>query len=170
MELLKTLKVADFITIGNFCAGLFSIFFCMMGELSVAAFLLFGAFVLDFLDGRVARYTNSANKFGKELDSLGDIVSFGVAPAVFGFAAGLNEPFHMIILAFFASCGMLRLARFNVLNIKGFLGLPTTTNGFIFPAIYFMLGFFDMGFNDYVLVVYLLVAILMISDIKVKKI
>lgn len=170
MKLLRQLKLADFFTIGNFVAGMLSILFSLKEQLEIAAALLIVAFFLDFLDGRIARHMNSENKFGKELDSLGDLTSFGIAPAVFGFAAGLNEPWHMAVLIFFAACGMLRLARFNVLKIKDFIGVPITTNGLIFPVLYFLLETFDVGFNDYVIIVYLLMAVLMISDLKVKKI
>ncbi|MFW6014585.1 MAG: CDP-diacylglycerol--serine O-phosphatidyltransferase [Nanoarchaeota archaeon] len=170
MKLLRQLKLADFFTLGNFGAGMLSILCSLNDELDIAAFLLIAAFVFDFLDGRVARFMNSQNKFGKELDSLGDLVSFGVAPAVFGFAAGLTQPWHMAILVGFAACGMLRLARFNILNIKGFIGVPITVNGIVFPIIYFSLKAFDIGFNDYVVMVYFLMAVLMISDVRVKKI
>ncbi len=170
MKLLRQLKLADFFTLGNFVAGMLSILFSLKGQLETAAIFMIAAFFLDFLDGRIARFMNSENKFGKELDSLGDLVSFGVAPAVFGFATGLTETWHMAILIGFAACGMLRLARFNVLKIKGFIGVPITVNGIVFPVIYFLLGAFDIGFNDYVVMVYLLMAVLMISDIRVKKI
>ncbi len=165
MKIIKELKLADLITIGNFCAGILSVFFSIKQELNIAASLMILAFVLDFLDGRVARYMKSDNKFGKELDSLGDLVSFGVAPAVFGYSTGLSEPIHMIILIFFAVCGMIRLARFNVLKIKGFIGVPITTNGIIFPLIYFI-----VPFSEYVILIYLIMSVLMISDIKIKKI
>ncbi|MGM0582885.1 MAG: CDP-diacylglycerol--serine O-phosphatidyltransferase [Bacteroidota bacterium] len=165
MELLRTLKTADYFTISNFVAGLLSIFFSLHGNFIVASFLMIAAFIFDSLDGRVARATKKANKFGKELDSLADLTSFGVAPAVFGFSVGLNDLIAIIALAFFATCGLLRLARFNVLEMKDFMGMPITTNGLIFPSIFLVFA----SFTGYILILYVIMGFLMISDFKIKK-
>jgi CDP-diacylglycerol--serine O-phosphatidyltransferase len=70
--------------------------------------------VFDFLDGRVARWRGKSSLMGQELDSLADLISFGVAPATVGFALGLQTTLDTILLSFFVLCGLTRLARFNV--------------------------------------------------------
>ena len=66
------------------------------------------------LDGRIARGRHAASPLGRELDSLADVVSFGVAPAAIAFAVGVNTPLDQVILLFFVGCGVSRLARYNV--------------------------------------------------------
>lgn len=96
---------------------------------------LFGASVADMLDGRVARSTNTASRFGTELDSLADLVSFGVAPAMMLFAWGLHDDGRIGFTGMFLylACAALRLARFNVQSASveksGFQGLPTPISG-----------------------------------------
>jgi CDP-diacylglycerol--serine O-phosphatidyltransferase len=72
------------------------------------------ALVMDVLDGRIARWRRKSSPLGQELDSLADIVSFGVAPAAMGFAAGLRGGWDVLILVYFVACGISRLARYNV--------------------------------------------------------
>lgn len=166
MKIFKILKLADYFTMGNFLSGFLAIIFCFNGGIKTAAFLLMLAMVFDFLDGKVARWTKKQNDFGKELDSLSDVLSFGVAVAIFGYAQGLNDILSIAVLSFFSLCGMVRLARFNVSKTKGFIGMPITANGLIFPILFFIMG----SFNKYVLIAYLVSGMLMISDIKIKKI
>ena len=158
------MKLADYFTMGNFIAGMISIFFSIQGMFIQAAVFMMVAVLFDFLDGKIARMLKQTDEFGKELDSLADLTSFGIAPAVFGFAQGLDGV-SAIVLVFFAASGMFRLARFNVTKVKGFEGVPITTNGIIFPLIFLIFGIF----HRYILVVYLLMGILMISKIKIKK-
>ena len=165
MKISSIIKLADFFTIANFSFGMLSIFFSMRGEFTAAAVMLLCAVAMDFLDGRIARATGTTNEFGKQLDSLSDLLSFGVAPAVFGYGLGLKSPIAIIVLIYFAVCGMLRLARFNISKEKGFIGVPITVNGLLFPVIYFIIG----GFNNYILFFYIIMALLMISTIKIKK-
>ncbi|KAI4260874.1 MAG: hypothetical protein LQ352_000029 [Teloschistes flavicans] len=77
------------------------------------AFMPFGLF-FDFMDGKVARWRQKSSLMGQELDSLADLVSFGVSPAVAAFALGLRTPVDTLLLSFFVLCGLTRLARFNV--------------------------------------------------------
>jgi len=163
--MIKVMKTADYFTIGNFACGLVSIFFALQGEIGISALLILAAVAFDFIDGRIARCLKQQNEFGKQLDSLSDVVSFGVAPAVFGYAQGLTSWYAVIILVAFASCGMLRLARFNISNSKGFIGVPITVNGVLFPVIYGIFGIF----NQYILILYLVMGYLMVSSIRVKK-
>jgi CDP-diacylglycerol--serine O-phosphatidyltransferase len=117
-------------TVGNLFCGYLSIWCSIRGTFEIAAYLIILAAVLDALDGRIARLTNSASEFGEEYDSLADLVSFGVAPAVLAYSWGLSD---FSRLGWFASflfvvCGSMRLARFNIqthiVDKKYFIGLP----------------------------------------------
>ena len=117
-------------TVGNLFCGYLSIWCSIRGTFEIAAYLVIVAAVLDALDGRIARLTNSASEFGEEYDSLADLVSFGVAPAVLAYSWGLSDFSRLGWLAsfLFVVCGSMRLARFNiqthVVDKKYFIGLP----------------------------------------------
>jgi CDP-diacylglycerol---serine O-phosphatidyltransferase len=120
--LLRALVPADFLTLGNASCGTGAIFLCLNyleggphDGFLIAAFLLLPlALVLDLADGMVARRSHRSSAFGADLDSLADVVSFGVAPAVLGFTLGLRGVWDAIVLCAFVCCGIARLARFNV--------------------------------------------------------
>ncbi|MCP3673190.1 MAG: CDP-diacylglycerol--serine O-phosphatidyltransferase [Gammaproteobacteria bacterium] len=119
-----------FTTFGIFC-GFYGIVASMSGHFADAAFALFIAMLMDSFDGRVARMTNTTSDFGAEYDSLADIVSFGVAPALIAYNWAHLEKLEQIgwLAAFiYVVCGALRLARFNVMpetvDKKYFQGLP----------------------------------------------
>ena len=119
--LLRSFAPADFITLANAGCGMGAILCCLhyarTGErlaMVVALWLLPAAFVFDALDGFVARTTRRSSVYGGDLDSLADIVSFGVAPATIGYVLGLNGGGDALILCGFVMCGIARLARFNV--------------------------------------------------------
>jgi CDP-diacylglycerol--serine O-phosphatidyltransferase len=123
-------------TIGNLVLGIISIILSFNGEVNNAALLVIIAMLLDGLDGRVARALNVTSEFGKELDSLSDVISFGVAPAFIMYQAAFMEPnipsaVAWIATAIFPICGALRLARFNVIEgVPGyFIGLPIPAAG-----------------------------------------
>lgn len=118
-------------TVGNLFLGFWAVVKTLHGELGDAAPLILGAIVLDMLDGRIARLTGTASEFGGELDSLSDLVSFGVAPALLAYrwAFAASIPRAGWLAAFlFVMCGALRLARFNVqrhaIDGRYFVGLP----------------------------------------------
>ncbi|MBI3026729.1 CDP-diacylglycerol--serine O-phosphatidyltransferase [Candidatus Woesearchaeota archaeon] len=169
----KLLKFADILTLLNVALGLISIVLSISNSFKQAAFVLFIAVFFDYLDGKVAKSMKQQNTFGKELDSLADTVSFGVAPAIFGFslmqvASGINPlqiTFGIIAFTIFLFCGILRLARYNIMDLKGaFQGMPITLNGIIIPLAYFL----DMPIKFYPYV-YLVLGILMVSSLRVKK-
>jgi CDP-diacylglycerol--serine O-phosphatidyltransferase len=116
-------------TIGNMFCGYACVAYAMRGELETAAPFIGIAVVLDMLDGRIARLTGSTSAFGKEFDSLADVVSFGMAPALLMFRWGL-EPLGRLGWAagfVFVSAGAIRLARFNIqasTDKRYFVGLP----------------------------------------------
>ena len=160
------IKFADLFTLANVALGLASIVFSITSKPLLAAYMLIAAVVFDYLDGRIAHITKSSNEFGKELDSLADTISFGVAPAIFGFVLMQRQtPLTMISFGIFIFCGILRLARYNIMDMKGeYEGMPITTNGLIIPIIYFLST--PMKFYPYI---YLVVGILMVSSLKMKK-
>jgi CDP-diacylglycerol---serine O-phosphatidyltransferase len=170
ISMLKRLKFADFFTIGNFVCGIMAIILAINENFLLSAIIMLCAVMFDTLDGKIARYFNQQNEMGKELDSLADIVSFGIWPAIFGYQLGLNSYYAIIILVFFSVCGMLRLARFNVTDIKHFEGLPITANGLVFPAVYFIFWYNNLIFNEYILLLYLFMAIFMVSSLRIRKI
>lgn len=126
--------LASAITTLNLYCGIASIFAAIEGHYENAAYLIFAAIVLDTLDGTVAKMTKSVSEFGKQLDSLCDVVSFGVAPAVMIFTVYLPEEVNLasrtgaVMAIIYAICTALRLARFNVYQAEirdYFVGLPS---------------------------------------------
>ncbi|MFO0672209.1 MAG: CDP-alcohol phosphatidyltransferase family protein [Polyangiaceae bacterium] len=120
-SMIRSFVLADFITLGNASAGTGAILACMAhlatgerGFLWTAFVLLPIALICDILDGTVARWRHRQSPLGADLDSLADVVSFGVAPAALGFTLGLRGGWDAAILIYFVACGISRLARFNV--------------------------------------------------------
>ena len=120
-SMIREFHVADFFTLANAACGVAAVFCAMkymagqtIGYFYVAAALAPAAFVFDVLDGRIARSRQEHSPLGRELDSLADVISFGVAPATLAFAAGLTGGWDWIALIYFVCCGVSRLARFNV--------------------------------------------------------
>src|SRR4029079_8822263 len=119
-------------TLGNMFCGYICIVYAMRGDYESAAPFIGFAFVLDMLDGRIARMTGAASAFGVEFDSLADVISFGMAPAILVYAWGL-APLGRIGLAagfLFVSAAAMRLARFNIqsgtgLDKRYFVGMPS---------------------------------------------
>ena len=151
-----TKSIPSLFTVGNLFLGVLSIILAFSGEHGIAAVLVIVAMLLDGLDGRVARALNAQSEFGKELDSLSDVISFGVAPAFIMYVVAFNDPsvispaFAWIVTAIFPICGALRLARFNVVaGTPGyFIGLPIPAAGGVLCT----LALFVNEINVYVLV------------------
>jgi CDP-diacylglycerol---serine O-phosphatidyltransferase len=120
-SMLREFHLADFFTLGNAACGVGAVFFAMLYMASQAPFHFFAAaalapaaFIFDVLDGRIARARHQHSALGRELDSLSDVISFGVAPAALAFAAGMRGGWDAAALVFFVCCGVSRLARYNV--------------------------------------------------------
>jgi CDP-diacylglycerol---serine O-phosphatidyltransferase len=120
-SMIRSFQPADFLTLGNAACGAAGVLLAMRAIASQApADILWAAamaplaFIFDVLDGRVARMTGRASLFGRELDSLADVVSFGVAPAALAYAAGIDGGWDAVVLLYFVCCGVSRLARYNV--------------------------------------------------------
>ena len=158
-------KAADLVTLVNVVFGMVSIFFVLEEKYSFAAGALLLAVIFDYFDGKIARKLGQQNIFGKELDSLADTISFGVAPAILGFSL-IQTPMAIAAFTIFLFAGVLRLARYNIMHVKeGFEGMPITLNGIIIPAIYFLNV--PVEFYPYI---YIFLGILMVSSIKFRKI
>ncbi|KZV86557.1 CDP-diacylglycerol--serine O-phosphatidyltransferase [Exidia glandulosa HHB12029] len=119
-SLVRNFRLADLITIMNGFCGVFSIFSSARYMLSndktylwYALWFPLGGLLFDFFDGKVARWRQSSSLLGQELDSLADLISFGVAPALLAFTVGLRTQLDTVILTVFVCCGLARLARFN---------------------------------------------------------
>lgn len=130
-------------TLANLSFGIGSLLLTMDGQFRSASLMVVGSLIADGLDGRLARLMKADGAFGRELDSLADVVSFGVAPAVLLYQMGLRDlgSLGLAVTLFFPLCGALRLARFNILNIEGyFLGVPITAAGTLLStmAFYFL--------------------------------
>ena len=106
-------------------------------RLALACGLVLAALVFDVLDGRIARWRQQSSVMGRELDSLADVISFGVAPAVIAYGCGMQGLFDRIVLAYFVACGVSRLARYNVTaeamsgdegKVRYFEGTPIPTS------------------------------------------
>ncbi len=125
-------------TVGNIFAGFVSIISCLTHDYNTAAQAIGLAVVLDGLDGRVARLANVTSDFGLQLDSLADVVSFGIAPAILVYSWGLADfgQFARFSAFVFLICGVMRLARFNVQvqNLKHFAGLPIPAGAGVIAA------------------------------------
>jgi CDP-diacylglycerol--serine O-phosphatidyltransferase len=140
--------IPNTLTAFNLVCGLLSIIFMLEGKYIPAGWMIFLAGVFDFLDGTAARLLDARTEFGKQLDSLADIVSFGVAPGVIVFqllsvncTTGCNILERLHIAPYFALlipvCSALRLAKFNIdlRQEEGFTGLPTPANAIFFASI-----------------------------------
>lgn len=143
-SMIREFHFADWFTLGNAVCGTGSLFSSMtylqtgyVERLYVACALVLAGLVFDILDGRIARWRQKSSAMGRELDSLADIISFGVAPAVLAYACGMQGLYDRMILVFFVACGVSRLARYNVTadklsegtdKVKHFEGTPIPTS------------------------------------------
>ncbi len=143
-SMIREFHLADWFTLGNAVCGVGALFSSMtfletgdVRHVYFAAALVLAALVFDVLDGRVARWRQKSSAMGRELDSLADVISFGVAPAIIAYACGMQGLYDRIVLAFFVACGVSRLARYNVTaetlsegsgKVKYFEGTPIPTS------------------------------------------
>ena len=158
-EMLRSYTPADLITLANAACGTCTLFICLnyieMGSQKAflwPAFLLLPlALFFDVIDGAVARATRRSSPIGADLDSLADIVSFGVAPAVLGFTLGLRGGWDIAILIYFVLCGISRLARFNVtadeLSAGSDTGKVSHFEGTPIPSSLLLVGVLGVAFS-----------------------
>ncbi len=154
--------VPNLFTIGNLLCGVFSITFNMSGFIGGASIFIFLSAIFDLFDGRVARKLKVNSELGVVLDSLADIVSFGVAPALIFHSIAAPSILTSLAFILFPTMGALRLARFSVNPTIGyFMGLPIPAAGLPLAG----MGLFTYS-NAWITI---LLAVLMVSPIKVKK-
>ena len=143
-SMLRDFHLADWFTLGNAFCGTGAVFAAMrflqdgvVRDLLIGMALIPLAFVFDALDGRIARWRKVSSTLGRELDSLADVISFGVAPAALAYACGLQGGWDWAVLSYFVGCGVSRLARYNVTaetladggdKVKYFEGTPIPTS------------------------------------------
>ena len=163
------------LTMGNMFCGYACVVYAMRGEFETAAPFIGFAFVIDGLDGRIARMTGTTSAFGVEFDSLADIISFGIAPAILSFAWGLQSLGRLGWAAgfMFVACAAMRLARFNIQSASGgdkryFVGMPSPAAAAVPAATVFA---YPWGLDDYraalpALAMVIVPAILMVSTIR----
>lgn len=120
-SMIRDFHLADWFTLGNAFCGTGAIFAALrflqdgrQADLLLGMGLIPIAFVFDALDGRIARSRHTSSVLGRELDSLSDVISFGVAPAALAYACGMQGGWDWLILSYFVCCGVSRLARYNV--------------------------------------------------------
>ena len=142
--MIREFHLADWFTLANAACGTGALFSTMsylqtggVAHLYLACGLIAAAFVFDVLDGRIARWRQKTSAMGRELDSLADLISFGVAPAVLAYGCGMQGLFDRVVLVCFVACGVSRLARYNVTaealsqggdKVKYFEGTPIPTS------------------------------------------
>ena len=120
-SMIREFHLSDWFTLANAVCGMGALFAMLtylqtnaVSHIYVACGLLFAALVFDVLDGRIARWRQKTSSMGRELDSLADVISFGVAPAVIGYGCGMQGFYDRIVLSYFVACGVSRLARYNI--------------------------------------------------------
>ena len=143
-SMIREFHLADWFTLANAVCGVGALFSMMtylqtsdVSHVYIACGMVFAALVFDVLDGRIARWRQKTSAMGRELDSLADVISFGVAPAVIGYGCGMQGLYDRIVLAYFVACGVSRLARYNITTealseggdkVKYFEGTPIPTS------------------------------------------
>lgn len=171
----------------SLCSGVTGIWFCMTAHPVIASLCLLFSGLCDAFDGRVARMrtqsTEQEKRFGIQLDSLCDLVCFGVLPCFIGYAAGMTSPWYIPVFCLFTLAALIRLAYFNVTEEerqqkttekrKNYLGLPVTSSSLIFPT-FIMLIFIDKVKYNYMEYIYLAVLLItatlfVVKSLKIKK-
>ena len=143
-SMIREFQLADWFTLANAICGAGALFSVMtylevrdVRHVYFACVLVFAALIFDILDGRIARWRNKTSTMGQELDSLADVISFGVAPAMIAYGCGMQGLYDRIVLVYFITCGVSRLARYNVTaealsegtgKVKYFEGTPIPTS------------------------------------------
>lgn len=161
-------------TASGLFAGVFSMISAVNGEFEKAAWLIMLALIFDGLDGRVARLTNTCSRFGMEFDSLADIVSFGVAPALLLYMhTGIYfERYGIVVSALFIMFGAIRLARFNVMSTRSepsvFIGVPIPTAAVFMAILVLLFENYDAleHYGVFIMIAAVTVSLLMVSNIR----
>ena len=143
-SMIREFQLADWFTLANAVCGTGALFSMLtylqtndVRHVYFAGGMVLAALIFDILDGRIARWRQNNSVMGRELDSLADVISFGVAPAVIGYGCGMQGLYDRLVLTYFVACGVSRLARYNVTaealsgdegKVKYFEGTPIPTS------------------------------------------
>ncbi len=143
-SMIREFHLADWFTLANAVCGTGALFSMLtylqtthVMHVYFACGLVLAALIFDILDGRIARWRQQTSAMGRELDSLADVISFGVAPAVIAYGCGMQGFYDRIVLGYFVACGVSRLARYNITTeamseggnkVKHFEGTPIPTS------------------------------------------
>lgn len=166
--MIRQLKIADYLTMGNIVSGMLSVYFAIQSNFILASIMILLGMLFDYFDGKVARWLKQTSEFGKHLDSFADIITFGVSIAIIIFLKYQNLYLGIALILFVCS-GVLRLTRYNITStknkkpVKYFEGTPITVNGFVFPILIILnVNIYIMFFSV------LLLTITMISKLKIR--
>ena len=170
------------LTYMSLISSIVGITFAFEGNTFWAVFCLMLSGFCDMFDGKVAKTmkrTDDEKKFGIQIDSLSDLIAFGVLPAAIGYSVGLTAWWGKLIMSIFVLAALIRLAYFNVMEEKRqkkttevrkeYLGLPVTSDALIIPLIYILRNFIKEQFYIVYAIVLLIVAFLFLFKFKVKK-
>jgi len=157
-------SLPDIFTITNGTLGFLAIYFILIGDLLLASRIVFLCIFFDSFDGFLARRNNNCAEFGRSLDSLSDIISFGIVPSFIFINYGNDSLLSLLLGAIYVISGLLRLSRFNAINSEEYFGLPITI-GAIFITLLFIV---EIPFYLYSISV-ILTSVLFISNFKVKR-
>lgn len=168
---LITKRCANVVTLINIVFGSMAILYTINQSYRYAAIFILLAVMMDGMDGRIARRFDATSELGRELDSLCDLVSFGVAPAVLIYAQVLSYRSgyeSLVLTVFYIACGCFRLARFNVLRDEHFfMGVPITIAGALMAMLSLSYGHLS---QTLIMIGMVLLSFLMISKLRIKKI
>ena len=165
----------------GFASGMMGIYLSILGDPFKAILCLMFSGLCDMFDGKVARTkkrrTIEERQFGIQLDSLSDLVCFGILPAMIGYSLGIKEMYLIPLLIFYPLAALIRLAYFNVLEIirnsiipvKSYTGLPVTSSALIFPLLFAFKKLIGKVFPLVYALLLLVVGVLFISKIRIKK-
>lgn len=170
----------------SLCSGVTGIWFAFKGHPGIAIMCLLASGLFDAFDGRIARTrkqsTDSEKKFGIQIDSLCDLVCFGVLPCSIGFASGMNKAYYVPVFCLYTLAALIRLAYFNVSEEerqqkttekrKNYSGLPVTSISLILPLFFIISKFIQNGhYNEFIILGVLIIsgAMFIIEQIRIKK-
>jgi CDP-diacylglycerol--serine O-phosphatidyltransferase len=165
----------------GFISGMLGIVVAARGDVFISVLCLMFSGFCDMFDGKVARTKKNRKEeekhFGIQLDSLSDLVCFGVLPAVIGYQIGINRSYLVPLIIFYPLAGLIRLAYFNMLEtlrdgdgpVKEYIGLPITSAALIFPFIFIFRKFLGKYFVLVYGILLFVIGMLFISKIKIKK-
>lgn len=182
MKLIGYYNYTVILTNLSLISSVFGIYMAMKGHVEGAVFCLMLSGFCDMFDGKVARTKDrceAEQKFGIQLDSLSDLVCFGVLPTVIGYAVGMTNKFYVIVFFIYVMAALTRLAYFNVMEEerqsqtperrKEYVGLPVTSVALIIPLVYILGKFVELEFHRVYGIALLLIAIAFVLNFRIKK-